>query len=380
MPGGIARAMGEIASCDPGLMVSTGTVPGSEAWDRTAPARVARLGLPSARLQAIQGLIRWSHESRRLAERGGARFVWAGNLKPAGYVARWVGTKLRVPYGLIVYGLDVALLQRQVARSLRRRIVARAILGRAAGAVAISGATAQRFVDLARELDLPLLGTRVRVIPLGADPTTFHPGVDPAPVAARYGIGPGPWLLTAARLVPHKGIDTALRALATLPREIGYLIAGEGPDRPRLSALVAELGLEDRVRFLGYVPDADLPGLHRLASLYVGLSREEGPEIEGFGLSLVEAASSGRPVVAAASGGIREAVADRQTGLVVPPADPVSAATAIRALLEAPTLADALGRAGRSLVESRLNWGRVVSDLAAAERAFSAGPAPRAAR
>lgn len=382
MAGGIARALGAIAAADPAITVSTGRAPGEadDAWDRSSPAHVHRVGLATSRLRTVVGLVRWSRAAGTIVRRLEPEFVWAGNLKPAGYVARWVAGRVGIPYGLLVYGLDVVRLRRQAACSRRRRMVARALLGDAAGTVAISRATAERFAALANDLGLPLAAGKVRVVPLGADPAVFRPDADPAPVATRFALAPGRWLLTVARLVPHKGIDTALEALSMLPGDVGYLIAGDGPDRPRLTALAGRLGLLGRVRFLGLVPDADLPGLYRAATIYLGLSREEREEVEGFGLSLVEAASSGRAVVAASSGGIPDAVADQRTGLLVPPGEPAAAAAALRILLDDPGRAEALGLAGRRMVESRLNWDRVVSDLQEAARAFSVARTLRGGR
>jgi len=381
MPGGIARALGAIASADaPRLAVSSGRSPGATRWDQQAGVSIRRVPLPASRLRTVAGLLRWTRSAEQLLEETGAAFVWAGNIKPAGYVARWLAGRRRLPYGLIVYGLDLALLQAQAESSRRRRLVARALVGGAAGTVAISHWTAERFTRLAESIGIPGAARRVRVVPLGADPGMFHPGVDPGPFRVRHRIESRPWLLTVARLVPHKGIDTALAALTALPPEVGYLVAGEGPDRLRLEALSRQLGLADRVRFLGAVSDAELPALHRSATIYVGLSRESGSEGEGFGLSLVEAQATARPVVASLSGGIPDAVEDGVAGLLVPPEDPAAAAAAIAALLQDPARAAALGRAGRVAVETRLNWRRVAADLAEAERGFSSEPEERAGR
>ncbi len=381
MGGGIARALGALAEADPErLAVSSGRSPGADRWDRHADVTVRRVPVPAAKLRSVAGLLRWTRSAEELADEIGAGFVWAGNLKPAGYVARWLAGRRGLPYGLIVYGLDIALLKAQAATSRRRRMVARALVGGAAGTIAISRWTADQFGALAESIGIPAAGRRVRVIPLGADPDIFRPDVELGPVMARHRIGVRPWLLTVARLVPHKGIDTALAAVARLPVEVGYLVAGEGPDRLRLEALAQQLGIADRVRFLGAVSDADLPALYRAASVYVGLSREEGPEAEGFGLSLVEAQAVGRPVVASRAGGIADAVEDLVAGVLVPPDDAGAAAAAIGELLRHPGRAEELGRAGRKAVETRLNWGRVAADLAAAEREFSSEPARRAGR
>ncbi len=380
--GGIARAMGELARHSlPGrLIVSTGAESGSEQFDASVPARVDRLDVPSERLRHITGLARWAIRARLLARQNSVRFVWAGNLKPAGHIARWLAARDRLPYGLLVYGLDLNRIQLQAQRSPMKRRVARGILGSSAGTVAISRWTAERFRELALDLDLPDAAERVRVVPLGVDTSRFRP--DPARLALRerFGLaGHDRWALTVARLVPHKGIDVALEAVAALIRaghDLGYAVVGEGPARQALEAQAASLGIADRVRWLGGLPDEALPGCYAAADLYLGLSREEGPQAEGFGLALLEAQASGLPVVAGRSGGTADAVADGRTGLLVPPTEVPAIIAAARLLLDDRGRALAMGTAGRERAEREFAWERVLGDLDASAAAFIAEQPP----
>jgi glycosyltransferase involved in cell wall biosynthesis len=281
--------------------------------------------------------------------------VWAGNIKPAGQVARWLRARRGLPYGLIAHGLDLGILARQAERSTRKRAIARELFGAAAGVVTNSQWTADRCARLLDQLNLTDLTDRIRVVHLGADPQRFSPRGPASP------LGPGRWLLTVARLVPHKGIDTgivALAGLAGLRPDLSYAVAGEGPDRQRLVDLAVRHGVANRVRFLGAVPDVELPGLYRAATVYLGLSREEG--------------ATAVPVVGARSGGVPETVAE--SGVLVPPDDPLAAALAIGALLDDPARRQALGRAGRERVERYLNWTRAVEQLSRAALAFREPP------
>src|SRR5205807_1685493 len=137
---------------------------------------------------------------------------------------------------------------------------------------------------------------------------------------------PPPWV--EARLEPHKGVDTVLRALpAILEREpdVRYAVAGAGSERDQLEKLAAKMGVGERVRFLGEVSERDLPALYSLAAVYVGASRRtERIGVEGFGISLVEASACGLPVVAGNAGGVPDAVRDGETGFLVPPEDPAA--------------------------------------------------------
>jgi phosphatidylinositol alpha-1,6-mannosyltransferase len=123
------------------------------------------------------------------------------------------------------------------------------------------------------------------------------------------------------------------------------------------------------------VDDADLPGLYRLATLYLGLSREEGREVEGFGISFVEASASGLPVVAGRSGGVPDAVRDGVTGVLVDPADVASITREVGALLSAPDRLAEMAAAGRHAVESFYTWERVARVLHGLARAH-ARPTP----
>ena len=121
-----------------------------------------------------------------------------------------------------------------------------------------------------------------------------------------------------SRLVPRKGFDVLIDAVAGLP-DAQLAIAGGGRDRRRLEARAAKRGLGRRARFLGRVPDAALAPLLACADLFAMPCRDRwlGLEAEGFGIVFLEAAAAGVPVVAGRSGGSHEAVVDGTTGFVV---------------------------------------------------------------
>jgi len=374
MGGGIARMMAEVAGRypPPGLVVSTG-IP-KEARDRAQEERVRvhRVRVPAERLRTLGGLRRWTDEGLSLVKRYRPGFVWAGNIRPAATVAVRLFRTTKVPYGLIAYGGDLVALGRKAESSRWQRWRLRRELGGAAALVAISDWTAERLVELGRAVGLEDLAPRVHVVPLGSDPRTFRPDRAPASLSRRLGLPEGRWLLTVGRLVPHKGVDVALEALLLLSAEVPalrYAVVGGGPERERLEAKARALGIAERVHWLGEVPDDDLPPLYAMAEVYVGLSREEGIGVEGFGIALVDASASGRPVVAGRSGGTAAAVHDGITGLLVDPTSPGAAARAIGTLLAEPERARAMGAAGRHLVERDLNWKRVARDLARISRA-----------
>ena len=381
MGGGIARLHSELAKRFPrgDLVVSTPADPDAPEVDGALPAIVDRLPFGARRTKTLPAVLFWARRAASLARQHRVGFVHCGNVKPAGYPARWVYERQHIPYGIFFYGADLLSEQHKVRHSRLKRRTARVIMGGAAVLMTISAWTRDLALSLLGDLGLDGHGRRVRVVHLGTDPTWFRPGVDVTAVRERFALPDrgGRWLVTVARLQEHKGMDTVIRALPAIlagAPDVRYAVAGAGPDRERLEQLAQELGVGDRVRFLGGVGDQDLPAFYNLASVYVGASRRAGRlGVEGFGISLVEASACGLPVVAGNSGGIPDAVRDGETGFLVPPEDPAALAAAISRLLADAGLASRIGAAGRRAVETYYNWDRVVRDLRAIEAEVTAG-------
>jgi phosphatidylinositol alpha-1,6-mannosyltransferase len=364
--------MGELALRYPrnSLVVSTGAYENSAASDARFPQPIDRVGIRATRLRTLQGLALWTWRAGALAKDLRPGFTWCGELKPAGYPARWLQARHGVPYGVIVYGTELLLIDAKIRRSRFKRRTAGGLLRKAAVIVAISEWTAgvAREVLGLLELDVP-----IETVPLGTAPSHFRPGINASGVRAKYGMNGGPWLLTVARLEWHKGIDTVMRAMGAIRAAhpaVRYAIAGVGDRQPQLERLRQELGLGDVVRFLGSVPDAELPALYNAADLYVGISRRHDLLAEGFGISLVEASACGLAVVGGRSGGVPDAVREGETGILVDPDDPQAVAAGINELLGDSERRTQLGAAGRKAVESYYNWDRVVGELMEIDRRY----------
>lgn len=379
--GGLARWMGELARHYPpgSLVVSTGQSEDSDDVDSELANRVDRVSVQAKRLRTIQGLLLWSRRVSSLCRTLKPGFLWCGNIKPAAYPANWARERTGVPYGIIVHGTDLLLLQHQAHQSSLKRKVARTLIQPASVIVANSRYTRDLCLTVCREIGIEMDPELVRVVPLGTDPQHFRPGVNPDEVRSRYGLKEGRWMLTVARLTAHKGIDTGLRALAELKAshpDLRYAVVGVGRRHGELEELATELKVADRVRFLTNVPDDDLPAIYNLANVYVGVSRMADSNVEGFGISLVEASACGVPVIGGRSGGIPDAVREGETGLLVDPTDAGSVARAVDAVLSNPTLAGKLGGGGRRAVETHFNWDRVTRDMIQIADEFS----PKAVR
>jgi phosphatidylinositol alpha-1,6-mannosyltransferase len=217
-------------------------------------------------------------------------------------------------------------------------------------------------------LGLGVAEERVTVTRYGTDPERFRP-LDASLLRMRHGLGGRPVVLTIARLVPRKGIDSVLAALPAVRRavpDVVYVVAGEGPDRERLESIAQSEGVEDRVRFVGSIADEELPLWYSLGDVFAMPSRSEPPDVEGFGIVFLEAAACERPVVATRAGGIPDAVSDGISGLLVEPGDRDGLAKALGdLLLDAPRRAE-LGRRARERVLAELTWEKITDRTFAA--------------
>ena len=161
-----------------------------------------------------------------------------------------------------------------------------------------------------------------------------------------------PRLFSAGRIVHQKGLDIAMHALGGL-KELHWewQIAGDGPQMPALQSLARQLGIGDRVRFLGWQSREGLMKCYQQANTFLFPSRHEG-----MPNAMLEAMASGLPVVASCIAGNEELVDDGITGYLVPAEDVDSLQTALKKLLSDPALREQMGRASRQYVEANYSW------------------------
>jgi len=187
---------------------------------------------------------------------------------------------------------------------------------------------------------------RIEVVAPGVEHAFFSPG-DRGGARAALGLGAGPVLLFVGRIQPLKGLDVAVRALAELGRDDAVLVAVGGAsgtegdaEMARIEAIVDELGLAGRVRFVPAQAHHILSTYYRAADVVLVPSRSES-----FGLVALEAAACGTPVVASAVGGLLTIVEHGRTGYLVPDRRPEVFARHIADLLADPELAATMSRA-----------------------------------
>jgi glycosyltransferase involved in cell wall biosynthesis len=210
--------------------------------------------------------------------------------------------------------------------------------------------------DEAAELRaLGVTADRVDVVPCGVDVSVFRPAPERSRARSR------PRLLTISRLVPRKGVEDAIRALALVPGAELVIVGGPGvdqldtdPEAMRLRQVMAECGVADRVVLAGHRPHEELPEIIRASDLLLAV-----PWYEPFGITVLEAMACGVPVVGSAVGGLLDTVVPGVTGLLVTQRDPGSIAAAIRLLLDDEPRRAAMGRAGADRVRRLYTWERV---------------------
>jgi glycosyltransferase involved in cell wall biosynthesis len=236
---------------------------------------------------------------------------------PDGPVAVALGAHFRVPVSIKARGADIHHWGHApgTAASVRKAGL------EADGLLAVSGAMKADMVAIGMPPE------RIRVHHTGVDLARFAPR-ERAAAKAAYGVT-GPLIVSLGALIPRKGHDVVIDAVAAIPGAT-LLIAGEGPARPALEALIAARGLADRVRLLGGIPHAALPGLLAAADVMALASASEG-----LANAWVEALACSTPIVITAAGGAAEVVTEPAFGRIVA-REPQDFAAAISALLNDP--------------------------------------------
>lgn len=272
-----------------------------------------------------------------------------------------LGPTLRsAPWMLVAHGAEITVYGRlPVTAAIGRRVLRRS------GGVVAAGTYPARMVEHVARRKL-----RGVIVPPGVDVERFTPATgddDRAVARASFGLpSDRPLVLGVSRLVPRKGFDVLIDAVATLDDDVVLALAGAGRDRPRLVRRAARRRVSNRIVFLGRVPDDRLPALYQAADVFAMPCRERwgGLEAEGFGIVFLEAAASGLPVVAGRSGGAHEAVDDSVTGHVVDSRSVSHIAGVLGKLLGDASARHTMGAAGRRRAVEQFSYDALALRLA----------------
>ena len=219
---------------------------------------------------------------------------------------------------------------------------------------------ATRDACIARGLD----PSKSKVVSLGIRADRFRLQVDRAEARSRLSLPqPNPKLIlcSVGRLVPRKGVAWFIsQVMPGLPDDVVYLAAGEGPDRHRIEALIAEHDLSGRVKLLGSISDEELETLYYGSDLLVMPNIPIANDMEGFGLVMLEAGLCGLPTIASRLEGITDVISEGENGHLVSPLDPDAFRSAIIRYYNDPSLLTTASSRAREYTLSQFGWSRVV--------------------
>ena len=309
-------------------------LPGIEEFDQNLPYQISRITAPHSALisyplfaRALRAVIRQQPPDAMFCP------IWL----PDGAAGRWAVGEAAIPYFVAAHGTELfqnfASIPNGVRTVLTRKLK-RAVFQEAKKVFPVSDYTRKAVLAEGG-------GNEASIVTVnnGVNPAIFKKMPAKSEARARYKPGGERILLTVTRLYPYKGVDRMLESLPAILRavpDVKYLVVGTGPDQQRLQELATRLGLQAQVSFLGPVALAKIVELYNVADLFVMLSREEPPDVEGFGLVFLEAAACGLPSLGGRSGGIPDAIDEGRSGWLVDPCNTQEIAAITIELLKSP--------------------------------------------
>lgn len=324
------------------------SLPEDLTYGKVAQSKVSAWGKVSRLATMAQYLLAQRAYGIREGREFGATMVHGHWAIPTGPAVVAIARRLRVPSVITLHGGDVYVNKSQ-GYDFPTRWYVRPVLKRTLRSTNMLTAIS---VDCrVHALNAGAADHNIRIIMNGADLRRFSPGSALPDDTKLFG---NRMIFACRQLFPRKGIRFLLHAIAQVKDEfpdVQLVIAGDGFERPDLEELAKSLDIEERTRFLGWVPNADLPRYFRAAAASVIPSLEEG-----FGIPAAEAMGCELPVIASDAGGLPEVVEDGATGFVVPKGDANAIAEKLRVLLRTPDLARQMGIAGRKRALARFDW------------------------
>ena len=289
-------------------------LPGCQTYDQDSPFKIHRISSPDT---AFLALPKWTFEIQKLCKSLQPDLIFCPLWFPdatAVYLAQLI-LKTRTPYFIAVHAMEIVESRKDLKQILRKTLLSSLKRHTFLNSKKIFPVSRYSENLLINTLQLPR--QQVQVVNNGVNLEIYKKNKTNILKNKKT-------LLTVSRLQAYKGLDRVLYAVSDLLKNglsIEYNIVGAGQDLSRLKKITADLKIEAHVHFLGALPQSEIVAHYNQADLFILLSREELPDVEGFGLVFLEAAACGLPSVGGNSGGIPDAIDDKKSGWLIPPTD-----------------------------------------------------------
>ena len=290
-------------------------------------------------------------ELNKKIKQGHIDHVLVGHILPLGTAAMILKLLTGISYSVFIHGTDLNMAQTKP----RRRWLARRILAGAEHIIcnsSFAGKLAETFIGAS---------AKIKIVNPGIEPGHASDTKTLENLKTRYGLADKVVLLTVGRLVSRKGIDKVLEsmpiALQRIPN-LFYAIIGNGPDLASLKSQISNYLLDKSAAIITDATDEERDAWYDLCDVFVLAGRQIEGDVEGFGIVYLEAGVHGKPVIAGDTGGVRDAVVDGLSGLVIDATNAENIAGAIVRLAADQALRGSLGEQGRARALDEFNWQR----------------------
>ena len=287
---------------------------------------------------------------RRIIKKEGIGRIHCARSLPEAWIALMIKKTLGIPYDCYIHGEDI-----EMARSSRELsfMAQHALLG--ADKLICNSHNSMRLLTE----NWRYRHDQVLIMHPGVDVEEFKPTPYSAVTRKALGWSDRMVILTVSRLQKRKGHDILIQTMPALVEkfpDILYAVVGGGNQLPYLESLVKELKLEQHVMFMGKVNDDKMIECYQQCDLFVLPNRQVDRDVEGFGMVLLEAQASGKPVIAGDSGGTAETMVVDDTGFVVDCTSTGQLTEVLLKLLENKQLREEMGVKARSHIENNFDW------------------------
>lgn len=253
------------------------------------------------------------------------------------------------PFVITAWGSDVLIVPESRLISAIKRYIATYTLKKADSVTC----DAEHMKETMKRLGVP--EEKIKLIYFGIDTRKFSPGQKSEKLKVRLGVYNSPTIITLRNLRPVYDVESLVKSVPLVLKEIPeskFIIAGKGPEEERLKELAKSLGVSDSVKFIGFIPNDELPEYLNSMDVYVSTSLSDA----GIAASTAEAMSCGLPVIVTDVADNKEWVEDGITGFVVPTKDPKLLAEKIIYLLQNENVRKKFGKISRKIIEERNNY------------------------